>query len=118
MGNKKCQMDGVTFDSQLEANYYTSVIKPAELAGLINGVVIHPPYPITINGITVSRPKLDFSYGDVKTGKSFAVDVKGFDTDMSRLKRKMIEAQYGIMVHVIKAGEFWLPLSEEKHVRG
>ena len=43
----------------------------------------------------------DFAYRD-KAGKRRVEDVKGADTPISRLKRAMVEAQYGVQVEIVR----------------
>lgn len=99
--NKRCEMDDIKFDSLRERNYYAN-LRRMEIAGLIRKLQVHPRYPIIINKHKVCDVVLDFSFECVKSGIVSHVDVKGMDTPVSRLKRKMVEAQYGILVEVVR----------------
>jgi len=101
-GAKKIVIDGYTFDSKAEGKRY-SALKLMLDAGKIATLALHPAFPIYIKGIFICDVELDFMYriskdDDVKIYE----DVKGKDTGISRLKRKMVEAEYGIKVELIK----------------
>lgn len=97
---KKSRIDGYSFDSQAEARRYGE-LRLMEKAGEISGLEVHPVYPIEIQGRPVCKVILDFSY-KTKDGDDVHEDVKGVDTALSRLKRKMVEAQYSINVEVVR----------------
>lgn len=99
--NKRCEMDDIKFDSLRERNYYAN-LRRMEIAGLIRKLQVHPRYPIVINKQKVCDVVLDFSFECTKSGIVSHIDVKGMDTPVSRLKRKMVEAQYGIVVEVVR----------------
>ncbi len=101
-GAKKVVIDGITFDSKAEGRRY-SELKLMWKGGLIDLLVCHPEFPITIKGKPICIVELDFSYRPERDhGITIYEDVKGKDTDISRLKRKMVEAYYGIKVDLIK----------------
>lgn len=93
------RIDGICFDSGAEAERYLELML-AQSAGRITDLKVHPSYPIEINGIKVCRVELDFEYSI--DGCTVYEDVKGQDTPMSKLKRKMVSAQYGIDVTLVK----------------
>jgi hypothetical protein len=97
---KPVKVDGHQFDSTVEAMRY-GTLAILQRAGQITELVVHPVYPITINKQRVCVVELDFSYRDEK-GLPRVEDVKGQDTPMSKLKRKMVEAAYGFEVSIIK----------------
>jgi len=95
-GNVKVEIDGYKFDSKAEARRYgeLKLLKVAELE-------VHPKYPIMMRGLKVCDVILDFEYSD-ETGMHYEdVKSKGTDTAISRLKRRMVSAAYGITVDVI-----------------
>lgn len=99
---KKTELDGVVYDSKAEANY-AAALKIREKAGEISGVEIQRPFPILINGFSVGVYKADFCFIDHKeVGRLRVIDVKGFDTPLSRFKRKCVEALYRVKVEVVK----------------
>lgn len=99
-GAVKVKCDGHTFDSKREHARYIDLLR-LKAAKEITGLIIHPTWQIIINGIVVCRVMLDFSY-ITKEMKVIHEDVKGKDNQMSQLKRKMLEAAYGIKVTIIK----------------
>lgn len=99
-GNKRCECDGYTFDSQKEYLHYLALRTQG-----VRALVVHPRFPITISnqhGLTtkVCSVVLDFQYVD-DDGRLRYIDVKGKDLPMSKLKRKMVEFQYGIKVELV-----------------
>lgn len=101
-GAKKTMLDGITFDSQAEANYYAG-LKVREKAGEVGGVELQRPFPLMVaSGIVVGSYRSDFAFWDFKEDRFRVIDVKGFDTPLSKWKRKHVKAQYGITVEVVK----------------
>lgn len=95
-GNLKVEIDGYKFDSKAEARRYGEL----KLMG-VKDLVIHPRFPIMINGKKVCDVVLDFHYR--VNGKYYFEDIKGKDNALSRLKRKLVEAYYPeINVTVLK----------------
>jgi hypothetical protein len=102
-GNKygavKVEIDGIKFDSKMEARRYEELklLKARELE-------VHPRFAIEINDVKVCDVELDFRYRHPdRPGHYVFEDVKGKDTDMSKLKRKLIQAAYPwIKVELIK----------------
>ena len=100
-GARKTVVDGITFDSKAEAAYYAS-LRLRYLADEVVSVELQKPYPLTINGFVVGVYKADFAFHDVPAGKYRVIDVKGKDTPLSKLKRKMVKAIYGLDVELAK----------------
>ena len=100
-GAVKTVVDGITFHSGAEARRYQQ-LKLLERAGHIRQIELQPVYKIEIGGKHVCKVILDFRYFD---GEQRVVeDVKGRDTAVSRLKRKLVEASYpGTKVTVVPA---------------
>lgn len=111
-GAKRTKIDGVTFDSKAEARHYLE-LKALEKAGKIEKLVCHPAYRIEFNGTFICRVELDFTFFEKVDSRAHCrtdsgylevfEDVKGVDTAVSRLKRKLLKAFYGIEVRVIPA---------------
>lgn len=100
-GSVKVVFDGITFDSTREGEVYAE-LKLRERAGEIGNVELQKPFPITINGFLVGTYRADFAYHEIASGKDVVIDVKGFDTPLSKFKRKCVKAQYGVEVEVVK----------------
>ena len=107
-GNKRVEVDGITFDSRAEAKRYAE-LKLLEKAGQISDLKLQPRFPFYCQtGWTselIFTYVADFSYVDNVPPHPMTVveDVKGFRTPLYRLKKKLIEAQYGIAITEIPA---------------
>lgn len=97
--NRPTRFDGIDFHSELEARCYLE-LKKRELAGEVDRLILQPEFPIVINSRQVCKVVLDFVYRDKASGKVHHIDAKGMDTQLSRLKRRLVEAQYGIKVEL------------------
>ncbi len=96
----KTTLDGITFASKREANRY-HYLKMRMLAHEICDLELQPTYSIDINGFHVCKVKLDFRYHDKLLGKTIVEDSKGMDTPVSRMKRKLVKAVYGVDVQIV-----------------
>jgi hypothetical protein len=85
----------VTFASQKEAARYV-VLKHLQSVGEISGLELQPKYWLLVGKVPVGAYVADFRY--VKDGAIIVEDVKGMRTPVYRLKKKMVEAQYGIKI--------------------
>ncbi len=94
-GNKKTTIDGITFDSKRESERYC-FLKYRLLAKEIKELELQPKFPIFINEIKVFTYKADFAY--IEKGKRIVEDSKGFRTSIFKLKKKAVEAYYGIEI--------------------
>ncbi len=91
-GARRVTLDGVTFDSQGEANRWRQLQLLAK-AGVVKGLgEPHPSFPIMLNGTKVCVVEMDFAYSE--NGHAVVEDYKGRDLPMSRLKRKLLAAAY------------------------
>lgn len=94
---QKTTVDGITFDSKKEAKRYGS-LKMLERAKVIKNIELQPSYPININGIKIAIYKADFRYWHNDLQHTTVEDVKGVRTPVYRLKKKLVEAIYGIEI--------------------
>lgn len=98
-GNKKTIVDGISFDSRLEAKRYRE-LKLLERAGIIKDLQLQPAFELIPsfkkNNKTYRKIeyKADFSYFDNELGKVIVEDTKGFKTEVYKLKRKLFEYKY------------------------
>ncbi len=92
-------VDSIRFASKREARHY-SELKLRQRAGEIRLLELQPIYPIIINGKHIGRYTADFRYfeGD----KQKVIDVKGFDTRESKLRRKIVEALYSCEIEIVR----------------
>ena len=97
--NKKTIIDGITFDSKLEAKRYIQ-LKTLENANKIKNLELQPKFELQPsfkkNGKTYRNIvyKADFKYFDNELGKLVVEDTKGFKTKDYMLKKKMFEYKY------------------------
>lgn len=100
--NKKTVIDGIKFDSKIEAERY-SQLKMMERAGVIRDLELQPEYELIPsfrkNGKTWRRTlyKADFRYILAEDDSYIIEDVKGSTsviTDVFRLKQKLFEYKY------------------------
>lgn len=61
----------------------------------------YPPTPRNSKGRIITYAA-DFRYVNIKENRIIVEDVKGFDTDMSRIKRGLLWSLHGIQVEIIK----------------
>jgi hypothetical protein len=97
---KAVTVDGIRFPSRLEANRYGQ-LKLLERAGEISGLTLQPEYPITVNGVNCGTYKADFRYVEKANG-TVIEDTKGFATPVYKLKKKLVEAIYGIQISEVR----------------
>lgn len=93
-------VDGFRFASMAEARRYRELLL-MQRAKQIHNLELQPPFDLKVVGakgvVRVGRYVADFRY-DLPTGESVVEDVKGVKTALYRLKKKMVEAQYGIQI--------------------
>jgi len=99
-GAIKTEIDGIKFDSKKEAERYGK-LKMLKLAGEIIKFELQPRFDIKINGKFCGFYKADFRI-TWKTGVVTIEDVKGMKTPVYSLKKKIIEAMYGINIIEVK----------------
>ena len=97
--SKKVRVDGIEFDSKKEAKRY-SELKLLERVGEIKELELQKVFELQPsfkkNGKTYRKTtyKADFYYFNNRTGKYIVEDVKGFKTEVYKLKKKMFEYKY------------------------
>jgi hypothetical protein len=100
-GNRKTEVDGITFDSAAEANRYRE-LKRMRDAGLICDLELQYPLFFTIDNRTIFKYVSDFFYWDNEKGEHVYEDVKGYATEVYKLKKKLIEAQFRIKITEVR----------------
>jgi len=96
--NKRIEIDGYTFDSKLEADFYLR-LKPLVKAGKIKELKIHPRYLLqegfSKNGKHFNPiyyvADFEVTYDD---GVTVIYDTKGMRTEVYKIKRKLFEYRY------------------------
>lgn len=98
--SKKCEIDGIKFDSKKEGNRYLELKKELELGNISNlelqkKYVLQPSFKKDGKTYREIAYLSDFTY--IKDGKEIIEDVKGsrfFLTDVYKMKKKMFEYVY------------------------
>ena len=113
--NKKTEIDGITFDSKVEAECYCH-LKLLQKSKLILGferqkrMLLQEGYTRPSTGTKV-RPifyVVDFIVYE-NNGEKIYVDVKGMKTDVFRLKQKMFEYKFKKQLKTVKKrGKKWI----------
>ena len=85
--NVRCEWDGMKFDSKAEMARYGS-LRLLELSGTISNLRTQPVYELP-SGV---KYKGDFEY--IESGQVICEDVKGFMTDVFKLKWKQVKDCY------------------------
>lgn len=91
--NVKKTIDGVVFDSLLEAERY-QLLKLAQLSKSISNLRIHTRWPLHANGELIGYYESDFDYIDEIDGRTTVEDCKGQRTPLYNWKAKHFNAQY------------------------
>lgn len=97
--SKKVIVNGIEFDSKKEAKRY-SELKLLEKAGEIVDLELQKVFELQPsfkkNGKTYRKItyKADFCYFDKRLNKYIVEDVKGFKTEVYKLKKKIFEYKY------------------------
>ena len=95
-------VDGRWFDSGAEAMRYKQ-LKELEAAGFIINLQFHTQFPVLIKGKQMFVYKTDFTYDVIEPSSGNVIeniveDVKGMKTPVYRLKKKIVEAEYGFPI--------------------
>ncbi len=104
---KPTVIDGIRFASKGEARRYVE-LRTLEKAGVISHLELQPAYklycglePVKYDSGRQAKYIADFRYMDIERGL-VVEDFKGMDTAVSKLKRAMVRAHYGISIELIK----------------
>lgn len=94
-------VDNIKFRSKLEAKRWAE-LRFMERAGLIHDLKHHTRYPFFIDSVYIAFYESDFEYVEKKTGDKIVEDTKGYATDVYKIKRRLMQAIYGIEVKEIR----------------
>lgn len=98
--NKRTVYEGKTFMSKREAGYARTLDALKHAKDPKEKVVSYEtqvPFHIELNGIKICKYLADFVV-KYKDGHTEVVDSKGYRTDIYKLKKKLVEAQYNILI--------------------
>lgn len=93
-------VDGIRFDSKKEADRYEQ-LKLEQAAGEITDLELQPIYELHVTRpdyvrVTIATWRGDFRYR--RKGRVVVEDVKGVRTPLYKLKKKFVEAAYGVFI--------------------
>lgn len=94
--NKKTEFRGIVYDSKREARYAQELylrMKAGEIIKIENQV----SFPVVVAGKKICTYIADFRI-HYRQGRMEVIDVKGMKTPVYRLKKKLVEALYGIEI--------------------
>lgn len=97
-GSKTAEVDGNKFHSRKEAKRFGE-LTILQLAGEISDLELQPEFQIRMEGKKIAKYFADFRYK--RDGRVVIEDVKSKSTRLKasyRLKKKLVEAQYGITI--------------------
>ena len=89
--NKPMKIGDLRFASQAEAKRWNE-LSLLVLGKQITGLRCQPRFPMVVNGKTVCTYVGDFLYLELATGRQICEDVKGMETPVFKIKRKLFEA--------------------------
>lgn len=93
--NRKTETEHGKFDSQKEAQRYAELVV-LERAGAIAGLRRQVPFALVVAGVYIGKYVADMVY---KEGEKVVVeDVKGFKTEVYRLKRLLMLACHNVEI--------------------
>ena len=90
--NTRPLIGGIRWASKAEAAYYFKYLLPLETSGEISELKLQPRLPIIVNEQKICHYVADFSH--ITDKKMVITEVKGFKTDLYKLKIKLAKALY------------------------
>ena len=114
-GNKKTVVDGIKFDSKLEAEYY-QLLKFKKAQGHIQDFKLQPRYTLQETFKRDGKTYRSITYiADFEVlhndGSVQVVDVKGMMTDVFKIKAKLFTKLYG-KIYLVKRSKEGFKLEE------
>lgn len=101
---KPVREDDRFFASKLENKYYNH-LKFLQKTGDVLFFTRQVPFELDFKNTRVTRYVADFQVFWTDGNISF-VDVKGRETDVFLMKKKMVETQYPVEITIVKRGDF------------
>lgn len=92
--NQKTTVDGITFDSKKEADYYGKLLMLKKEGSVID-FKMQVKYHLIVNGIKICTYISDFDVLWRNSGLK-VTDCKGFKTPAYQLKKRLMKACFGI----------------------
>lgn len=97
-GNRRTEVDGITFASKREADRYGE-LKLLEKAGEIRELELQPRFALMVNANKIGTYIGDFAYCEY--GKLVIEDAKGVRTQVYEIKKKLMLALHGIAIREV-----------------
>lgn len=122
---KKIEYDGIIFDSKTECDYFIH-LKEKVKSGEIKSFTTQPNYVLQPKFTKYNKHYREISYSPdfmiVNNDDSITlVDVKGFSTQASEMRRKMFDYQFPnielIWITYVKKYNGWISVDELKKIR-
>jgi uncharacterized protein DUF1064 len=107
--NRFATVDGLRFMSQREARRYGE-LRVLERAGVIRDLELQPEFvlyaaAVDAAGFLAGLQPVGSYFGDFRyrdaAGAVIVEDAKGMKTPLYQFKRRMVEVQYGIVIHEV-----------------
>jgi hypothetical protein len=99
-GNRKHEVDGITFDSEKEAHRYGE-LKLMLKAGIIGLLELQVPFELNTGGTHSLKYIADFVYIIAATGEKVVEDAKGHRTREYLKKRRLMKKVHNITIKEI-----------------
>lgn len=103
--NLLTEYNGVKYHSRLEAKY-AALLDIRQKAKEVENIKRQERFPLEVNGEKIGTYVADFSFFDKVKKVNRVVDIKGVETDLFKIKKKLMKAVHGIDVEIIKSGNF------------
>lgn len=103
--NRVVTVDGYRFASRAEFRRYQE-LRALQVLGKIRDLRVQVPLRIEVNGMLVCTYVADFTYEEpwmLGAWATIVEDVKGYQTAVYRLKRKLVQAVLGVTIREVKA---------------
>lgn len=121
---RKTVIDGHTFDSKAEAEYYIHLLTRKEL-GLIESFSLQPKFTLQEGFKKEGKSYRPIEYVadfliKYPNGQTQVIDVKGFETADFKIKRKLFEKKYPYpltLVKYVKKYGGWITVDEWKQLK-
>lgn len=101
-------VDGIWMASKAEAERFRQ-LQRMEMNGLIENLETQVSFPLTVNNVIIATYRADFRYDVAEergiSRRSIIEDVKGMSTPEFLLKKRLFEALYRDVIHVIPGSD-------------
>lgn len=102
----KTPVDGILFDSMLEARGYEE-LKLFQAAKLIKDLETQIDIPLHVNEVLIGNYRADYMFTHVKSGSVVVGEAKGQWTDLAKWKWKHVQAEYRHREYALFMGNKW-----------